>query len=227
MTNFYWAKDKDMLTFITILVLSYLAGSIPTSIICSKLFRGIDIRDYGSGNAGGTNAVRVLGWKLGLFVMLVDVGKGVLATLLISQIRIDAIALQADLIQIFAGLSAIFGHIWTIFAGFKGGKGVGTAAGMLFSLYPIAGLVCLIIFATVLLTTRYVSLSSMSAAVAFPIVVLLFKNWRHYSDELIYFAVFIAALIVFTHRTNIKRLLKGEESKARRRKPGVDDSKTA
>jgi acyl phosphate:glycerol-3-phosphate acyltransferase len=207
-----------MLSIITIIVLSYLAGSIPTSIICSKLFRGIDIRDYGSGNAGGTNAVRVLGWKLGVFVMLIDVGKGVLATLLISQIRIDPVNLSTNIIQIIAGMSAIFGHIWTVFASFKGGKGVGTAAGMLFALYPIAGVVCLAIFALVFFTTRYVSLSSMSAAVSFPIVVLLFKGWRGYSEELIYFAVFIAVLIVFTHRSNIKRLLKGEESKARRKK---------
>lgn len=207
---------------ITIIVLSYLAGSIPTSIICSKLFRGIDLREHGSGNAGGTNAIRVLGWKIGVFVMLIDVGKGVLATLLISQIRIDPVDLSPNIVQIIAGMSAIFGHIWTIFAGFKGGKGVGTAAGMLFALYPIAGFVCLVIFFLVLLTTRYVSLSSMSAAVAFPIVVLLFKNWRGYSGELIYFAVFIAVLIVFTHRSNIKRLLKGEESKAGRKKPGED-----
>ncbi|MBC8183238.1 glycerol-3-phosphate 1-O-acyltransferase PlsY [candidate division KSB1 bacterium] len=211
-----------MLSMITIIVLSYLAGSIPTSIICSKLFRGIDLREHGSGNAGGTNAIRVLGWKIGVFVMLIDVGKGVLATLLISQIRIDPVDLSPNIVQIIAGMSAIFGHIWTIFAGFKGGKGVGTAAGMLFALYPIAGFVCLVIFFLVLLTTRYVSLSSMSAAVAFPIVVLLFKNWRGYSGELIYFAVFIAVLIVFTHRSNIKRLLKGEESKAGRKKPGED-----
>jgi len=213
-----------MLTIISIIVLSYLAGSIPTSIICSKLFKGIDIRDYGSGNAGGTNAMRVLGWKIGVLVMLIDVVKGVFATLVISQIRIDLVNLSPNLIQIIAGMSAIFGHIWTIFAGFKGGKGVGTAAGMLFALYPIAGVVCVAIFASVLLTTRYVSLSSMPAAVAFPIVVLLFKNWRGYSGELIYFAVFIAILIVFTHRSNIKRLIKGEESKARKRKLDADSA---
>ena len=214
-----------MLSIITIIVLSYLAGSIPTSIICSKLFRGIDIRDYGSGNAGGTNAMRVLGWKIGVLVMLIDVGKGVFATLVISQIGTVPDHLTHNLIQIIAGMSAIFGHIWTVFAGFKGGKGVGTAAGMLFSLYPIAGVVCLVVFFLVLLTTRYVSFSSMSAAVAFPIIVLLFKNWRGYSGELIYFAVFIAVLIVFTHRSNIKRLLKGEENKVQRKKPGDDSDK--
>ena len=214
-----------MLTIISIIVLSYLAGSIPTSIICSKLFKGIDIRDYGSGNAGGTNAMRVLGWKIGVLVMLIDVGKGVFATLVISQLGTVPDYLTQNSIQIIAGMSAIFGHIWTIFAGFKGGKGVGTAAGMLFALYPIAGIVCLTIFTLVLFTTKYVSLSSMSAAVAFPIIVLLFKNWRGYSGELIYFAVFIAILIVFTHRSNIKRLIKGEESKAGKRKLDADSNK--
>lgn len=207
-----------MLSLILIILLSYLAGSIPTSIICSKLFRGIDIRDHGSGNAGGTNAIRVLGWEIGVLVMMVDVGKGVMATLLISQIRIDTLSLQPDLVQIIAGLSAILGHVWTIFAGFKGGKGVGTATGMLFSLYPIAGLICLTIFLLVLFTSKYVSLSSMIAAVSFPIVVILFKNWRGYSNELIYFAIFIALLIVFTHRSNIKRIIKGQEGKIGRKK---------
>ncbi|OQX96013.1 acyl-phosphate glycerol 3-phosphate acyltransferase [candidate division KSB1 bacterium 4572_119] len=207
-----------MLTLLIIIFLSYLAGSIPTSIICSKLFKGIDLREHGSGNAGGTNAIRVLGWKIGVFVMLVDVGKGVLATLLISQIRIDSIGLSPDLLQIIAGLSAIFGHIWTVFAGFKGGKGVGTAAGMLFSLYPVAGLACLVIFFLMLALFRYVSLSSMTAAASFPVVVLLTKNWIAYSNELIYFAVFIALLIIFTHRSNIKRLIKGEENKVGKKK---------
>ena len=99
-----------MLTIIVIIILSYLAGSIPTSIIFSKLLRGIDIRDHGSGNAGGTNAIRVLGWKIGGTVMIIDIGKGVLATLVISQIRIDPISLNPDLIQIIAGLSAILGQ---------------------------------------------------------------------------------------------------------------------
>ena len=203
---------------IIIIILSYLAGSIPTSIICSKLFRGIDIREHGSGNAGATNAIRVLGWKVGVLVLIFDIGKGVLATLLISRIAIDVIPLPHDLVQIIAGLSAVLGHIWTIFAGFKGGKGVGTAAGMLFSLYPFAGLICLAIFAIVLATFRYVSLSSISAAISFPIIVVLFKDWRGYSDYLLYFAIFIAILIVVTHRSNIKRLINGEEGRVGKKK---------
>ncbi len=207
-----------MLSMIVIILLSYLAGSIPTSIIMSKLTRGIDIRDYGSGNAGATNAIRVLGWKVGIIVILVDVGKGVLATLLISKLRIDPIPLSDNLVQIIAGVSAVLGHIWTIFAGFRGGKGVGTAAGMLFSLYPVAGLVCLIIFAVVLLSGRYVSVASMSAAISLPIVIAILNRFfdAHISTELFYFAIFMALLIVFTHRSNIKRLILGQENRIKK-----------
>lgn len=207
-----------MLSIIVIIFLSYLAGSIPTSIIMSKLTRGIDIREHGSGNAGATNVIRVLGWKIGIVVIIVDVGKGVLATLLISKLRIDPAPISDNLVQIIAGLSAVLGHIWTIFAGFKGGKGVGTAAGMLFSLYPIAGLICLIIFGTVLLTARYVSVASMTAAISLPIVILILNKFFNYSisNELLYFAIFMAHLIVFTHRSNIKRLINGEENRIKK-----------
>ena len=207
-----------MLSIIVIIMLSYLAGSIPTSIIMSKLTRGIDIRDYGSGNAGATNVIRVLGWKIGIIVIIVDVGKGVLATLLISKLNIDSIPISHNLVQIIAGLSAVLGHIWTIFAGFKGGKGVGTAAGMLFSLYPMAGIVCLIIFLLVLLTARYVSVSSMTAAISLPIVILILNKFFDYSisNELFYFAIVMAALIVFTHRSNLKRLINGEENRIKK-----------
>ncbi len=207
-----------MLSLIAIIILSYLAGSIPTSIIMSKLTRGIDIRDYGSGNAAATNVIRVLGWKIGIIVIIVDVGKGIFATLLISKLRIDPAPISHNLVQIMAGLSAVLGHIWTIFAGFKGGKGVGTAAGMLFSLYPVAGVICLIIFLVVLSTGRYVSVSSMTAAISLPIVILILNKFFKYSisKELFYFAIFMAALIVFTHRSNIKRLIRGEENRIKK-----------
>lgn len=207
-----------MLSIISIIILSYLAGSIPTSIILSKLLRGIDIRDYGSGNAGGTNTIRILGWKIGIAVIIVDVGKGVLATLLVSQLRIDPVPLTPDMLQIIAGSCAIIGHIWTVFAGFKGGKGVATGAGMLFSLYPVAGLICLVIFVGLLLLVRIVSVCSMVTAVSLPIVILIMNRFLKYSisDELLYFSIFAAALIVYTHRSNIKRLLKGEEKPFRR-----------
>ncbi len=204
-----------MISLILIIVFSYLVGSIPTSIIFSKLFRGIDIREHGSGNAGGTNAIRVLGWKIGSMVMLIDVAKGVFATLMVSRIGVDNLTISQDIVQIIAGLSAIVGHIWTIFAGFKGGKGVGTAAGMLIVLYPLAALICLTIFVLTLLIGRIVSVSSMTATSSLPVVLIILNKYFQHSTSnvLIYFSIFIAVLIVFTHRSNIKKILKGEENR--------------
>lgn len=208
-----------MLTLLTIIGLSYLLGSFPTSIIFGKLFRGIDIRDYGSGNAGGTNAFRVMGWKIGISVMIIDLAKGLIATVLISQIRIDAISLAPVYLQIIAGFSAVIGHIWTIFAGFHGGKGVGTAAGMLIGLYPVAFIVIFIIFLIVLFTTRYVSVSSMTAAVSLPVVLLILdKLGRPYKTPLMVLSIIIAILIIFTHRSNIGRLMAGTENRVNFRK---------
>lgn len=215
-----------MWSLVVIVVLSYLTGSLPTSIVLSRVLRGIDIRDYGSGNAGGTNTVRILGWKIGAAVIVVDIGKGVLAALLISQIRIDPVIVSPDLLRISAGSAAIVGHIWTVFARFKGGKGVATGAGMLFSLYPEAGLVCLIIFTLVLFFVRIVSVSSMAVAVSLPVVLFIQKTCLGdpVSNELLYFAILAAVLILFTHRSNIKRLLKGEESRFKR--TGFNKSKS-
>lgn len=207
-----------MLSIFLIIILSYLAGSIPTSIIVSKLFFGFDIRELGSGNAGGTNAFRIMGWKVGLAVMILDLGKGVLATYLISQIRIDSLAWPMVYIQIIAGTASVIGHIWTIFAGFRGGKGVGTAAGMLLVLYPVSFIICLLIFFIVLLTTRYVSVSSMSAAAALPIVLFLLNLIfdRQASSPLLVLAISMAVLIVFTHRSNIQRLIHGNENRIKK-----------
>jgi acyl phosphate:glycerol-3-phosphate acyltransferase len=209
-----------MVSLVVIFLLSYLVGSIPTSIIFSKLFRGIDIREHGSGNAGGTNAWRVLGWKLGLTVMLIDIAKGVIATVLITKIRIDNPPLPADVIQIFAGLSAIIGHIWTIFAGFRGGKGVGTGAGMVIGIYPVAAAVCLAIFGITLAISRIVSVSSMVAAILLPVTLIVLRLIFHYhvTNVMLGFSILIAALIVYTHRSNIQRIIKGEENRIGKRR---------
>ena len=207
-----------MVTLLVILFLSYLAGSIPTSIILSKTTRGIDIRNHGSGNAGASNAIRVLGWKIGSIVILVDVGKGILATTVISRIRIDPVILSPATLAILAGSLAIIGHIWTVFAGFKGGKGVATGGGMVFSLYPLAASLCLIIFVSVLVIFRIVSLASISAALSLPVIILMLKSFFNYPvpDELLVFSFLAAILILFTHRNNIGRLIRGEEKRFRK-----------
>ncbi len=207
-----------------IIILSYLVGSIPTSIIYSKYIRGIDIRQHGSGNAGGTNIFRVLGWKPGVGVILFDGLKGFFAVAVIARLYYDpvipgsgTIIEEFTLVQIIAGASAILGHIWTVFAGFKGGKGIATAAGMLVGIAPVEFAVSLIIFTIVLITSRVVSLGSISAAVAFPLT-LLFR-WNVFEVEiqdysiLVYFSIAIAILLIFTHRSNIKRLIKGTENR--------------
>ncbi|MBN2089033.1 glycerol-3-phosphate 1-O-acyltransferase PlsY [candidate division KSB1 bacterium] len=205
-----------MLSLLIIIILSYLAGSIPTAIIVSKSFYGFDIRTKGSKNAGGTNVFRVLGWKPGLIVMLIDVAKGIFATLVISKIVIDPIPISDPvLIQLIAGMAAIAGHIWTIFANFKGGKGVGTAAGVFIALYPIAILICFVIWLGLVLTTRIVAIASMLAAISLPIVLFIMKSFYQLELNPILFglSIILALLIVFTHRSNIKRLIAGTENR--------------
>ncbi len=204
-----------MYSLIVIILLSYLVGSFPTSIVTGRLLRRIDIREYGSGNAGGTNVFRVLGWKAGLFVALVDVGKGMLATLLISKIRIDAVPLDIMLVQIIAGVSAVIGHIWTIMAKFKGGKGVATGGGMIIALFPWAALICFFIFITIVLITRYVSVGSMAATSALPLALIIMDRVFGITvpPSGYIFSILVALLIFYTHRANIRRLINGTENR--------------
>ena len=209
-----------MIHLLSIIVISYLIGSIPTSIITGKFLKNIDIRDHGSGNAGGTNAFRVLGWKAGLFVTIIDILKGVFTVIYISQLTLSQVIFPLEVIQIAAGFSAIIGHIWTIFAGFRGGKGVATAAGMMIGLYPLAMLISFSIFALVLAISRYVSLSSMLGAISIPIILKLLNSLEYIqlSDLLFYFSCLIAVLIVITHRKNIVKIINGTENKVGQKK---------
>jgi glycerol-3-phosphate acyltransferase PlsY len=167
-----------------VILLSYLIGSIPTSIIASKLARGFDIRHHGSGNAGGTNVWRVLGWKIGLSVMVFDMLKGAVASYYVPQIFwSNALPFNnltpfqdVTIVRIICGVAAILGHIWTLFAGFKGGKGVATGAGMLLGLAPVEFAIAIAVFGAVLGISRYVSLGSMCAAVAFPLTMFFREN---------------------------------------------------
>ncbi len=197
------------------IILSYLVGSIPTAIITGKILRGIDVRQYGSGNAGATNAFRVLGWKAGLFVLLFDMGKGLIATVLIYKLAVAPGFFDPVVLKIIAGLSAVFGHIWTVFASFKGGKGVGTGAGMLLGLFPQAVGVAVLVFIIVVAVTRYVSLGSILASLTIPVYLLfdVFILNEPVHPALMILALLIPLLIIFTHRSNIQRLIKGEENK--------------
>lgn len=201
-----------MIEFLLI-VLAYLIGSIPTSVWVSKGLFGIDIRDYGSGNAGATNTFRVLGSKWGTFVMVADMLKGVIATslyLLIPLYLNDE--WQRTNFMIGLGLSAIIGHIFPIWAEFKGGKGIATLFGMVVAIQPIVALCCVGVFLIVLFLTRFVSLSSILASISFAVFILFIFNER----EPLYrvFAVTVALLVIFTHQKNINRIIKGTESKA-------------
>jgi len=198
-------------------ILAYLLGSIPTSVWAGKIFHGIDVREHGSGNAGATNVIRVLGWKTGIPVMIVDVGKGWLAAYLpVLLILAEPGSGQLTTLQILTGLTSIVGHVFPVFAGFRGGKGVGSTFGVLLALHPMLTLSCLGIFLAVLFITGYVSVSSMTAGLAFPI--LLFTLFDTPSLMFKFFSVFVAVALILTHRKNIRRLLNGEESKFIKRK---------
>jgi glycerol-3-phosphate acyltransferase PlsY len=195
-----------------LICLSYCIGSIPTAVWISKAVHGIDIRDYGSGNAGATNTFRVLGSRLGSIVMLVDVVKGFIGTSLYILLPIYLVdELQRTNFMIALGLAAVIGHIFPIWAGFRGGKGVATLLGMAIAIQPLVAACCLAVFLLVLLLTRFVSLSSILAGICFMVCILFIFNER----EALYriFAVMVALMVVITHQKNIGRLIKGTESK--------------
>ncbi len=194
------------------LLLSYLLGSIPTSVWAGRYFHGIDIREHGSGNAGATNVFRVLGWKTAIPVMLIDVAKGWAAAMLPVFFHLvpEKSILLTDL-QIVCGITAVVGHIFPVFAGFRGGKGVAAMFGAVLAIHPLLTLCCMGVFLIVLLITGIVSVSSMSSGVAFPI--LLFTVFQTPSIFFRIFSIVIAIALFFTHRKNIQRLLKGEEKK--------------
>jgi len=195
-----------------LVILAYLIGSIPTSVWVSKSIFNFDIRDYGSGNAGATNSFRVLGPKWGSFVMLIDVLKGVIATslyILIPYYLTNELARTN--FMIILGLAAVVGHIFPIWAQFRGGKGVATILGMALAIQPAVALLCLVVFAFTLLTTRFVSLSSMLAGVAFMVLILFIFDEKETLYRL--FAIIVAFMVIVTHQKNITRLLNGTENK--------------
>jgi len=210
---------------IVITIVAYFLGSIPTSVWISRAFFNIDIREHGSGNAGATNTFRVLGVKAGIVVFIVDILKGFAAVNLI-HLTSYYIPNSGDYIniQLLLGIAAMLGHIFPVYVGFKGGKGVATLFGVIcaISLYPT--LIMAGIFFITLILTRYVSLGSMMAGLSFPVlVVVVFKET---TPSLVIFSLIIAILMLFTHQKNIERLLRKEENKANlkiKKKKSEDD----
>ncbi|CCH56786.1 protein of unknown function DUF205 [Fibrisoma limi BUZ 3] len=196
-------------------VLAYLLGSIPTAVWYGQGFFGIDIRQFGSGNAGATNTFRVLGKRAGTIVMLVDVLKGYTAAILSTLLwHFDVITFNEVLtFKLVFGIVAVIGHLYPVFADFKGGKGVASLLGMILAIHPEMAAVCIGIFLLVVIASQYVSLGSMMAALAFPVLLLLRIFGEKESPLLIAFGFLIFVMVVLTHQKNIGRLLRGQESR--------------
>ncbi len=202
-----------LVVLISIIISAYLLGSIPTSVWVGKIFYRIDIREHGSGNAGATNTIRVLGWKAGLPVMVIDVLKGFAAVTLIRFVQSPAPGTDQFVnYQLMLGGAAVIGHIFPVFARFRGGKGVATLFGMVLAISPFSTMVCTGVFLITLFLTKYVSLSSILAGFTFPIAVIVIFHTSVTSMAV--FSIAVSVLLLLTHQKNIGRLLRKEESKA-------------
>lgn len=204
----------DLIWIFSGVVISYLIGSMPTALWVGKAFFGIDIREHGSGNSGATNTFRVLGKKAGTAVLLIDVIKGLTAASLVRYLDFVEIGTVRFVnLQLLFGLSSVLGHIFPIYANFKGGKGIATLLGMVIGIHYLSALVCMMLFVAILFSTRYVSLSSILAAIAFPLIaILIYKNEEPF---FIAFGIAAAIMVVLTHQKNIVRLVAGNENKAK------------
>lgn len=207
----------EIVLTIFLFILAYLMGSIPTAVWIGKGFYGIDVRDHGSGNAGFTNAMRVLGLKAGIPVLLIDIAKGFFAVYLIRLFPDNILTdLHSQLFPILLGLLALIGHILPVFAQFRGGKGVATGFGLLLGLFPLGAGVSLVTFLAILFTTRYLSLGSIIASLSFPIWVMIW--YPEQNIPLLVFSLLLTSIIIFTHRSNIVRIMKGNENRVYFRK---------
>lgn len=200
-----------MTHFLIFGLFAYLLGSIPTSVWVGKRFFNLDVREHGSKNAGATNTFRVLGKKPGIAVLLIDVLKGLIAVMLPSFVLVNISHNELINYKIVASILVILGHVFPLFAGFRGGKGVATSLGVIFALHTPAAFVCLGIFLIVFLISHFVSLGAMVTAVCFPLLIIFV--FKETSIPLIVFAIVIGAAVVATHKKNIKRLMDGCENK--------------
>jgi|TARA_B110000879_G_scaffold44746_1_gene63219 glycerol-3-phosphate acyltransferase PlsY len=195
------------------LLIAYLLGSIPTAVWVGRIFYGKDVREFGSGNAGATNTFRVLGKKAGIPVLLFDILKGSIAVYLACYF-VDYQERTSDFVnyQLVLGIGVLIGHIFPVYVGFRGGKGIATLLGIMIAIHPQAAFSCIGIFLAVFLLTKFVSLGSMISAICFPLlIILVFKSEI---PSLVIFSIFIAIMVLITHQKNIERLLRKNESKA-------------
>lgn len=193
-------------------ILAYFIGGIPFSVWIGKIFYGKDIREYGSGNAGATNTFRVLGTQAGIIVLFLDIAKGMIAVSLAYYL--GTVRIESDTFlyyQIGLGIVAGLGHIFPIYLGFKGGKGVATFLGVGLAIFPVAALICIGTFLLIFLITRYVSLGSLLASLVFPFIVIFYYHFQQW--PIVCFSILIPVIIFYTHRQNIQRLINGTENK--------------
>jgi glycerol-3-phosphate acyltransferase PlsY len=195
--------------------LAYILGSIPTAVWFGKIIHGIDVREHGSGNPGATNTFRVLGKRAGTIVLLFDIAKGLLATTLAVILLKWGIISEDKLIihKLIFGIIAVFGHIFSIFLRFKGGKGVATLFGMMIGIQLPVALISMTIFLLTLITSKYVSLGSMIAALSFPLMLVFVPRFKTGEPILVMFGFFLAIVVIWAHHKNIRRILHGDESK--------------
>lgn len=198
---------------VSLLLMAYFIGSISFSVLAGKILKRIDVREYGSGNAGATNTFRVLGKKAGITVLVLDVFKGFLAVSLVwftpyfpsTEIYIN--------LQLAFGIAAVLGHVFPIFVGFRGGKGVATLLGFMIAVFPLAALICIAVFLLTLLFSKYVSLGSILAGLFFPFGVYYLSETV--LPTMMIFAIFVPIVLIATHQRNIERLIRGEENKVK------------
>jgi glycerol-3-phosphate acyltransferase PlsY len=193
------------------LIAAYLIGSIPSSVWIGKRFYGVDVREYGSGNAGATNTFRVLGKKAGIPVLILDTLKGWLAVNIACLSHYQPASEQFINLQLVLGIAALIGHIFPIYVGFRGGKGIATLLGILLAVHPQAAVFSMIIFLLVLIVFNYVSLGSIIAAIVFPLMIIFF--FKETVPSLIIFSIAVSILVLVTHQKNMARLMRKEESK--------------
>lgn len=225
-----------MLSTLTVLFISYILGSVPSAIWVGKTFKGVDVREHGSGNAGTTNTFRVLGVRYGITVFILDFMKGFVPSFWLSMIAFDLFSgplappnwdVEAFL-KIFCGVIAVVGHMFPIFANFKGGKGVATACGMLFGIEPVSIAISFSVFGLIVYFTKYVSLGSVISTFLYPINLIILKFFFGWDIDgsILVFGMLVASGIIYKHKSNIQRLLAGTESKVGKKKSEVCDTST-